>query len=304
MLAALLALAALAGPDVSPSGASLPAARPPPDAAIARALATAPAGAARAVAATAPLRGAPYALDALGEADDRDPDPRFRLDAFDCMTFVETAVALGNAASLEEARRLLDLVRYEGPPALASRRHEVLSQWIPQNVAAGWVRDVAAEVAPGAVVREEKVYSREAWALVRRAGRAIPGLPRARLPVGTFAVDVVPLDALAAAAPRIPAGTIAFVVRDDAPDRPSRVSHAGLVFEGPGGERWVRHATSTVGVARVIEEPLSRYVERNRKARPAWRVVGLALVQIADNRARLAEALAHRPAPGVPARVP
>jgi len=59
------------------------------------------------------------------------------------------------------------------------------------------------------------------------------------------------------------------------------------VVAGPGGARLVRHASSTLGVARVIEEPLDRFVARQRSAsrRP---LAGLALFTIQDARARLA----------------
>jgi hypothetical protein len=90
---------------------ALTVAAAPAPAAVARALGEAPPGGARAVRATAPVVGAPYLLSPLGEGAGPDPDPRFRLDAFDCMTFVETAVALGSASSLEEGRRALDDVR-------------------------------------------------------------------------------------------------------------------------------------------------------------------------------------------------
>ena len=86
-------------------------------------------------AATAPLLGVRYLLSPLGEGAGLDPDPRFRLDAFDCVTFVETALALGSAGSLEEARRALDDVRYRSRVDVADRLHEVLSQWIPSNLA-------------------------------------------------------------------------------------------------------------------------------------------------------------------------
>jgi hypothetical protein len=289
VVAALLALAALATPAPAPP-------------AVTRALAATPAGGLRAVAATAPLRGLPYVADPLGEEEGPDADPRFRLDAFDCLTFVETAVALGSAGTLADARRALEDVRYDGDPALASRHHEVLSQWIPANLARGWVRDVAAEVAPGLVRREEKAYTPASWAQVRRAGRAIPGLPRERLPLGTFGVDAVPADVLLDVAERIPAGTLAFVLRADAPDRATRVSHVGLVFDRGGG-KWVRHATSTVGVGRVIEEPLARFLVRNRRSRPAWPVTGVALLEIRDNRSHLAGSLAGLSSPGMPGAV-
>jgi hypothetical protein len=280
LLLAFLALAALAAPA------------PVPSVVVARALQGAPAGGARAVAATAPLVGFPYVLSPLGEEAGADPDPRFRLDAFDCMTFVETAVALGSAETLTEARRALDDIRYEGAPALSRRHHEVLSQWLPANSRRGWVREITAEVAPGLTRREEKVYTPEVWEGIRRAGRAIAGLPRARQPLGRFGLDLLPTEDVPAMASRIPVGTLAFVVRADAPDRATRISHVGLVVAGPGGERRVRHATSTRGVERVIEEPLDRFLRREQRARPTWPVVGLALFAIPDNRAQVAGSFA------------
>ncbi|HSN92977.1 MAG TPA: N-acetylmuramoyl-L-alanine amidase-like domain-containing protein [Anaeromyxobacteraceae bacterium] len=267
--------------------ALLPAAGPAGPGALLRALRQAPAGGPRAAAATAPLHGLPYLPSALGEGRGPDPDPRFRLDAFDCMTFVETAVALGSASSLAEARAALDDVRYSGPPAIRARNHEVMSQWLPANAARGWVADVAAELAGPLARREEKEFTEASWRAVARAGRAIPGVPRSALPLGRYGLHVVALADLPAVAGRIPAGAILFVVRADAPERPTRVSHAGVVFDGPGGRRWVRHATSTPGVARVIEEPLERFLSRQEKALPRWPLTGISIVQIRDNRARL-----------------
>jgi hypothetical protein len=239
------------------------------------------------VAATGPLVGAPYLPSALGEGAGRDPDPRFRLDAFDCMTFVETAVALGSSATLAEAARALDDVRYEGTPSLAGRNHEVLSQWIPSNVAKGFVADVGAAVAGGLARREEKTYSAESWRTVRAAGRAIPGLPRARLPAGVFGLDVVAPADVPAVAERLPEGAIAFVVREDRPDRATRITHAGLVVRGRRGEVRVRHATSSRGVERVIEEPIARFVQREERAYPRWPVAGLAFFEVRANAARV-----------------
>jgi hypothetical protein len=203
------------------------------------------------------------------------------------MTFVETAVALGSAATIAEAARALDDVRYAGRAARAERNHEVLSQWIPSAVARGWVADATAAVAGDRARRETKAFSPESWAAVRAAGRAIAGLPRSRLPQGEFAIDVVPPDDVAAVAARVPEGAIAFVVREDRPDRATRITHAGLVVRGARGEVLVRHATSSKGVGRVIEEPVARFVLRERRAYPAWPLAGLAFFEIRANEARL-----------------
>lgn len=285
MLAAFAALLVLAAPPEP--GAVTAALGAAPTEAVVAALRSAPAGGPRAAAATAAFLGAPYLASPLGEGSGPDPDPRFRLDAFDCMTLVETAVALGSASTLDEARRALDDVRYGDTPALAARNHEVLSQWIPANVAKGWIADAGASIAGARTRSTEKTYTAESWEVVRAAGRAIHGLPRRRLPLGTFSVAVVPAGDLAAAAPRIPQGTIAFVVRADAPDRATRITHAGVVVRGPRGAVLVRHATSSKGVGRVIEEPIERFLRRQSQAWPRWPVEGVALFTIRDNTERL-----------------
>ena len=271
-------------------------ARPPAalEAAIEQALA-APAGGARAAAASAPLLGARYLLSPLGEGEGLDPDPRFRLDAFDCVTFVETALALGSAASLDEARRALDDLRYRSRVHVADRLHEVLSQWIPVNLAKGWIAP-ASRAAAGDATRVERVtYDAARWRRLAASGQRLTGVPLEEAPVGTFEAEVVPVAALAAAAPRIPDGTIAFVVREERADRLTRVSHAGLVVVRDG-RRLVRHASSSPGVMRVVEEPLERFVAGQQRAsrRP---VVGLALFTVEDARARLASLPAAPPSP-------
>ncbi len=285
MLAALAALLALAAPPAA---------------------AAAPAGGPRAAEATRALVGAPYLASPLGEGEGPDPDPRFRLDAFDCMTFVETAVALASATTAAEAALALDDVRYgRGPPSLAARNHEVLSQWIPANVAKGWIAGVTAAVAGPLARRVEKTYGPEAWAAVRAAGRAIPGLPRSRLPLGRYGVDVVSPADVAAVARRLPEGAIVFVIRADAPDRATRVTHAGIVVRGPRGPR-VRHATSSKGVGRVIEESLAAFVRRQEQAHPGWPLEGFTFYALRDatRRVRQLSAADVRPASAPPGERP
>jgi hypothetical protein len=288
MLAALAAVLALAHAA-------------PPDVEIARAL-SAPAGGPRAAAATLPLLGAPYVLSPLGEGSGRDPDPRFRLDAFDCMTLVETAVALASATSLAEARAALDDLRYSGAPSYATRNHEVLSQWLPWNVARGYVSDATSALTGVPIATAAKEYTAASWDAVRAAGRAIPGLPRGRLPLGRFAVPVVAPADVPRVAAQLPDGAIVLVVREDAPERATRVTHAGLVIRGPGGQALVRHATSTKGVERVIEEPISRFLRRQELAFPRWPLTGLSFWTIRDATARV-RALVAGPAPA-PAGAP
>jgi hypothetical protein len=274
--------------------ATLTLATSPVEAEIVRALQVTEPGPVRAVAATRHLVGAPYSPSPLGEAEGRDPDPRFRLDAFDCMTFVETALALASASSLEEARAALDDLRYRSTPAFASRNHEVLSQWIPSNAGKGWILEVTPALAGEAARPAVKEYTRASWQAVRSAGRAIPGLASARLPLGRFSVSVVAPEDVARLAAPIPEGAIVFVVRADGADRATRITHAGLVVHGTGGAALVRHATSSKGVGRVIEEPVARFVRRQLRAYPRWPVEGFAFFAMLDATARVRALAAGR----------
>src|SRR5690606_38458746 len=87
----------------------------------------------RVEAASAPFVGAPYRRSPLGEGEGIDPDARYREDAFDCLTLVETAIALAHRSDRAQAARILDDIRYAdgGPPSYERRLHLMEAQWIP-----------------------------------------------------------------------------------------------------------------------------------------------------------------------------
>jgi hypothetical protein len=242
------------------------------------------AGPPRTVWSTRALLGAPYLLSALGEEAPPAPEPRFRLDAFDCTTFVETAIALGNARSVAEARILLDDIRYDGPPSYAHRNHYPEAQWLPANARKGWIEEVTEEVAPGESRAIELTLTRASWRAAARSGHLLPHLDPDDLPSGLFRFSVVPLARVSEVAERIPEGTVVAVVRTARANRPYRITHMGLVVKGPAGEVLVRHASTAR--MRVMEEPLARFVQRAMAA-SGWKVEGLSLWAIRDNSARV-----------------
>ncbi len=290
----VLVLAALVLSLSTSSGAS---GASPPEAVLPAALSSAPAGGPRAAAATRLLVGAPYVLSALGEGAGPDADPRFRLDAFDCLGFLETAIALGSSRSLDEAARALDDIRYQGPPALGARNHEVQAQWLPANLEKGWIVELTRPLAGARAFEVPIEFTPDRWRALRAAGRAIDGLPAAREPVGRFELWAIAPEELAALGPHIPEGTAVVVVRADEPARTTRVSHVGLVVAGPSGERSIRHATTWPrdGSGRVVEEPLAGFAARQRRARPGWPLVGFALFGLPDASARVAALRASDP---------
>ena len=94
--------------------------------------------------------GVPYKLGPLGEGPDGefDRDPLIRFDAFDCTTFIETVMALALDRDLGAAARTLQKIRYkDGQIGYATRNHFIELDWVPNNVRAGYLHDITAEVA-------------------------------------------------------------------------------------------------------------------------------------------------------------
>ncbi len=223
------------------------------------------------------LVGAPYLLSALGEAGGVDPDPRLRVDAFDCTTFVETALALSRADDWADAAELLDAVRYAGGEVhFEARRHLIAAQWLPGLAAAGWLEDVTRTVGGAATATVSLELDAERWAR-RRVARGLD-LPATRLPFGTHVVPILPVAWVLDHLDRIPPGTVLSVVRAEVAGAPVVVTHQGLVVTAPGRDtRLVRHASPVS--KRVIDEPLGHMMRRYTKPRK-WPILGINLQRV------------------------
>jgi hypothetical protein len=226
--------------------------------------------------ATQPLLGAPYVRSPLGEGRPPDSDPVLRFDAFDCTTFVETALALVDCDAGPVAS-VLQTIRYRSPdPRFASRRHLMASQWVPDLVASGRLRDVTAELHREQARRLEYVLSPRRWE-GRRIAKDLE-LPSTAIPFGTHRVWYVPTDALDPQ--RLPVGTIINVVRVNWVGAPDPITHQGLVVDHRG-TRFIRHA-STVS-RRVVDESTARFFGRLEQPR-GWPVLGVQLLAPTDHR--------------------
>ena len=87
----------------------------------------------------------PYQLGPLGEGLSGifDQEPLYRLDAFDCQTFVETVLALSEAQSTLEFKKILTLIRYhQGQIDFKCRNHFISPDWNRNNQAQGFIRDI------------------------------------------------------------------------------------------------------------------------------------------------------------------
>jgi hypothetical protein len=226
------------------------------------------------------LVGARYVLNPLGEGDAGGPDgdPRLRYDAFDCTTFVETAMALALVDRSDQVAPLLDVIRYrDATPSLVNRRHFPAAEWIPDLVELGFLDDITRDIAGDEAVEEVTILNSEIWD--RRRTRILSELPEDRIPDGKFRLDIWPIADARAGHRRIPTGTVMSTMRTDRPRLPVRITHQGLVIV-ENGRHLVRHAVDEP-YGRVIDEPLADYLDRIRAYRE-WHVVGIHLARVRE----------------------
>ncbi|MEQ1565900.1 MAG: N-acetylmuramoyl-L-alanine amidase-like domain-containing protein [Myxococcota bacterium] len=193
----------------------------------------------RIVALSARLLGRPYQAFPLIGGPTTPEQLVTRVDRFDCVTFVETVVALATSASPEDfPRRLTNLRYWQGKVEWAHRNH-YWSSWIKRNVRAHLVERVA----------------RNHWRADSPTPRALsvlrdyPTHPWKPLYLPAARVDVLELLGE-------PGDVLGFVSRRADLD----TFHTGLSIPTPFG-LYVRHAGRSAG--EVVHQKLSEFLTAN-----------------------------------------
>ncbi len=247
----------------------------------------------RIVAVSERFLGTPYRLGPLGEGSsaDFDRDPLFSFKEADCTTFIEQVMALSIKRRLPDALDALTAIRYQGGRVgYLTRNHFPEVDWIPNNKAAGFLEDITREIAGEKTGEAGKIISKRRWYdsktiddLAGFSGLAPKEkesrLKRLRaagaeLKDETAAVPYLPMDLFPAALEKIPSGTIANLVREDAADKPVLISHQVLLIRKDGGVV-ARHAASG---GQVEDVPALEYFYRYYNSK--WRLIGLNLNRI------------------------
>jgi len=208
-----------------------------------------------------PFMGLPYEIDGHGEGMGPDTDPPARYDTFDCLTFLEEILALAFAGDPVSAPVYRRALRYkDGEVDYTKRHHFMMAQWVPENIASGFVVDITHTL--GETHRIEKTVTRQVWQ--NWAGTKGFQLRLNELPVGEYGLNVLSLDAAEAAIEQIPPGAIILTVRQPKAWKPIVVSHVGFIVPRPEGHPVkVRHASKIQGGA-VRDHTLAWYIERMR----------------------------------------
>ena len=201
--------------------------------------------------------GAKYMRDPLGEERSPDTDPLIRYDAFDCTTFVETVMAGGDVANLND-------IRYKnGDIDFMNRNHFIESDWLVNN--SSRVENVSKKY--GKIKTRNLTIDKAAWM------KRVHGIESDFVPV-RVSLEYIPYKNL---------GTInndrTMIVLFVSGNSDSlktigtelAVTHMGLLL--PSGKT-MRHASSAAG--HVVDADFEKYTSRRKKIGE----MGVALIEI------------------------
>ena len=250
----------------------------------------------------------PYLLGALGEGPIGmfDQGPLYRTDAFDCLTFVSTVVALVSSNNIDDFKKRINKIRYrDGVPNYARRNHFVSLDWNRNNQRLGAVQDVTAKVVgdPASVKFAEAFINKKKWYKKKQASHLrLQTKPDKRyrdwlldqfhgtshkvnnensriayLPLTLLFDDVD--NPVQEVWDRIPSGSIVEIVRPNwnlihEIGTRLNVSHLGFVVRTPQGLMY-REASAVHG--KVVDVPLIKYL---RSAKHVKDIAGINIQQV------------------------
>jgi cell wall-associated NlpC family hydrolase len=163
------------------------------------------------------------------------------LDGFDCVTYIETVVALARASKVDEFTDWLRKIRYEQGRIQWDRRNHYMSFWVRNNVRNGILKPVSMPAVP--------LLSRD------RILNVIPGLDPQRT-----RLKCVPKAAVPRLERHLQSGDLIFFASTR---RNLDVFHAGIIVRD-GKKVLMRHASRSQGS--VVEQELSEFLKENRMA--------------------------------------
>lgn len=216
--------------------------------------------------------GLPYLENSLnvGEARADAPEPLVsRLDGFDCVTLVETSLAIARSVALGDPtfptfRRELERLRYRGGARsdYASRLH-YFSEWISDNAARGLLVDLTPDLGGVPDPRPLSFMTTHRDAYPALADDALfAKLQAVEAKLAQSPRVVIPMEAASGVLERLQPGDIlAFTTRIPGLD----VVHTGMVVRGPSGALHLLHAPEPTEPVTISAKPLAEYFGASKR---------------------------------------
>ncbi|MGC2302357.1 N-acetylmuramoyl-L-alanine amidase-like domain-containing protein [Candidatus Binatus sp.] len=186
--------------------------------------------------------GCPYKLDPLIGSSDIAEVFTVTLDGFDCVTYIETVVALARASNVDDFADWLRKIRYEQGRIQWDRRNHYMTLWIRNNIRNGILKPFSIRAVP--IVSRERILN------------VVPGLDPQRT-----RIKCVPKVAVPRLQRHLQTGDLIFFVSTR---KHLDTFHAGIIVRGDGTKVSMRHASRSQGS--VVEQKLSDFLKANRMA--------------------------------------
>ncbi len=184
------------------------------------------------------LIGLPYLENPLGGGPDSRESLRIPLEGFDCVTYIETVLALASSRRVEEFVDAVRRMRYEGGRVDWFHRNHYMINWAEKNEKRKLIKNITA--GPEAVKKSRKLT-------------IVKGLP-----ARAAEFDCIPKFRMNRVRGRVETGDVILFV---SARKNLDVFHTGFVVKRDG-ELFLRHATRSKG--KVIEQKLSEFLKGHR----------------------------------------
>jgi hypothetical protein len=184
--------------------------------------------------------GRPYESNLIGSAGKPEVFTA-SLNAFDCVTYIETSLALALASNVTEFIQWLRKIRYKNGDVAWEHRNHYMTGWIRNNVRVGALKRVSVRGLPG-VVKERTLDCVPGLAPVEARFSCVP-----KAEIGKFGR-------------RLQSGDLIFFASTR---NHLDVFHCGIVVRDGGGVL-LRHAARSRGA--VVEQELKEFLKANRMA--------------------------------------
>ncbi|HKG22121.1 MAG TPA: N-acetylmuramoyl-L-alanine amidase-like domain-containing protein [Blastocatellia bacterium] len=180
------------------------------------------------------LLARPYAANPLRGGPGRPETLTASLEAFDCVTYIETVLALALSGNAAEFLDLLRRIRYEGGEVAWQKRNHYMTGWAENNESAGFVRNIT----DGPLAE-----------MVTRTLSVVGGLPARQV-----AFNLIRKRKLASISAQTETGDLILFA---SAKKNLDFFHTGFLIQGEGEPR-LRHATRSAGA--VVEQPLPDFL--------------------------------------------
>jgi hypothetical protein len=195
----------------------------------------------------------------------------------DCVTYIETVLALANSTNLKSSIDLLQQIRYKnGEINYNKRNHFTVAQWIPNNIKLGLIEDVTSSISKKTKTMIKKIttnsFNNKKFKNFKILGKD--------LPIGGHKIEYIPIEYFFKNQNKMKFkdGTIMILIRENRSDYPIFTSHLGFIINSKKGKIF-RSAVTNSRFKEVRDYNLLSYLRfyTNYYSSSNWKIIGVSL---------------------------